>query len=677
MKRIFLTGVVWFLISGSLAASVAPSALLRYDLKPEEIKTVCKAAKEKSESDLKTLVDVPVQTRSFDNTPLALENALAQYADEISGPTFLKYVSTDKAVRDAAHDCEVDSEQYAVEVYTREELYSAIKAYVDKGGSLAGEDKKLLEKILLEFKRNGFGLDAEKRAQVKELKKLLIDMELTFGKNINEYKDHLELSRQELEGLPDDFVNRLSITKEGKYIVTLDYPDYFPFMENAKNDMARHDLQFKFDNRCSTTNVRLLEDAISLRYRIAHLLGYSTFAHYVLEDRMAKSPERVSEFLSSARKKLKTKARQELKERLELKAKDMGKDQAKRLDVWQWRYYNNQLKKLRYDVDQEKIKEYFPLEVVSYGMLEVYQKLLGLRYEKEGDPDRWHADVELYRVFDAKTNDLIGHFYMDLFPREGKYKHAAAFTLVKGRRLPDGSYQKPVSSIVANFNKPTADRPSLLTHDEVETLFHEFGHIMHQVLTRAKYGRFSGTSVARDFVEAPSQMLENWVWNKDVLKSLSGHYQDKTKKLPDDLLGRMIKAKNFDSGLRYLRQNFFGAVDLEYHTKPLADTTALYAKLMEEVSLIPMTEGTHPQASFGHLMGGYEAAYYGYMWSEVYSADMFSRFEKEGIMNPELGLLYRKLILEPGRSEDEEEQLKKFLGRAPSDEAFLRSIGVK
>ncbi|MBI4051494.1 MAG: Zn-dependent oligopeptidase, partial [Elusimicrobia bacterium] len=576
-----------------------------------------------------------------------------------------------------SHECETKAQQYGVEVYAREDIYNAVKAPAAKKPALQGEDAKLLEKVLLDFKRNGLELPGEKREKVKEMKKRLVDLELTFQKNISESKDFLEVTKDQLAGIPEDFVSRLSTTSDGHYIVTLDYPDYFPFIENAKDEEARRQLEFKFNNRGSTTNVRLLEEAVSLRHDIANLLGYPTHAHYVLEERMAKTPERVMDFLNRIQRKLKVKGKEELSERLNLKRKEVGWEKAKKLYAWDWRYYNNQLKKLKYEIDQEKIKEYFPLETVIGGMLDVYQRLLNVKFQQMTEGDTWHPDVQLYEVQDAKTGVSIGRFYMDLFPREGKYKHAAAFDLVKAHILPDGTYQKPVSAIVANFNKPTPDRPSLLKHDEVETLFHEFGHIMHQVLTKAKYGRFSGTSVARDFVEAPSQMLENWVWDAEVLKSLSGHYQDQTKKLPDDLLKRMIDAKNMDSGVKYLRQLFFAMLDMEYHKSAKADTTQVYAKLMEEISLIPMSPGTHPQASFGHLMGGYDVGYYGYMWSEVYSADMFSKFEEKGIMNPDLGRRYRELILEPGRSLDEGDQLKKFLGREPNEKAFLKSIGLR
>ncbi|HVE14221.1 MAG TPA: M3 family metallopeptidase, partial [Elusimicrobiota bacterium] len=270
----------------------------------------------------------------------------------------------------------------------------------------------------------------------------------------------------------------------------------------------------------------------------------------------------------------------------------------------------------------------------------------------------------------------LAHFYMDLYPREGKYKHAAAFPLVSGRLLAGGAYQQPAAAIVANFNKPTAEAPSLLTHQEVETFFHEFGHIMHMTLTKAKYARFSGSGTAQDFVEAPSQMLENWVWRPEIVKRLSGHYKSPAKTLPRDVLDRMIEAKNLDSGLKYLRQAFFATYDMALHLGTDADPDALYARLMEEISLIPMTPGTRPAASFGHLMDGYDAGYYGYLWSKVYAQDMFSRFEAEGVMSPKLGALYRKEILEPGGGRDEAVSLRAFLGREPSETPFLKSIGL-
>ena len=678
MKKYILNAslVVFCFVSVSFGAT--PRLLhpgLDFSLTPDQIALQCKASLARVEGRLNDLVTLETSRRSFDNTVVALDQVLTDLGDELSGATFLTYVSTDEKVRNAGHDCETKLETFTeADVYAREPLYKAVKSVADGVILTAPEDKKLLKKILLAFKENGLELSLKKREEVKKLKTRLVDYELTFSKNLNEVKDYLLLNKEELGGLPQDFVDRLE--KVGnQYKVTLDYPDYFPFMRNAKNVEARQKLEFKYNDRASKENLKILKKILKLRRQIASLLSYPTHAHYVLEDRMAKDPAKVFEFLNRLQKRIKEKADPELALLTELKAKDNPKDPV--LRGWDFGYYDNFLKKTKYDVDDELVKEYFPVEVVTKGLLKIYQELLDLRFEEVHDIPLWHPDVKLYAVYDKSDGRLMGHFCMDLFPREGKYKHAAAFSLIGGRRLPDGSYQRPVSSIVANFNKPTQDRPSLLKHDEVETYFHEFGHIMHQVLTQAKYGRFSGSSVARDFVEAPSQMLENWVWKAETLRSLSGHYKDHSKKLPQDLLDRMIAAKNLNSGVRYLTQVFYATIDMTYHTQEkVKNTTDLYGRLKQEIVMIPMTPKTHPEASFGHLMG-YDAAYYGYLWSEVFAQDMFARFEKEGLLNPKVGREYRQVILEPGGSLDEGEQLKKFLGRDPNEDAFLKNIGLE
>jgi thimet oligopeptidase len=659
-------------------AAFSPSASLKFDAKAEDVMPRCQSARQRAETTLQGLASLSPAAQTFENTPEALENALWDLADSEASDTFLKYVAVSSTTRAAAHDCETLLAQFNVEVFTRENLYKALTEYAGKKEPLVGENKKLLEKELLDFRRNGLTLDPVQRRQVKEIKKRLVDLELAFGKNLNEVRDFLLVTRAELDGLPDDYVNRLQ--KEGdKYKVTLDYPDYFPFMNNARDADARRRLEFLYNNRSQKENLPILKEILSLRQEAAKLMGYKTHAHYVLEERMAKDPARVKDFIEGLVKRLKVPAKKELAALVRLKAAEEGSKSDGRINAWDWRYYDNKLKKELYQIDLEQIKEYFPMEKVTEGMLAVYQQLLGVKFRLIPDAVVWHPDVKLYEITDAVGGPAIGYFYMDLYPREGKYKHAAAFDLVKGRLRPDGAYQAPVSAMVANFNKPTPERPSLLKHgdhEEVETYFHEFGHIMHQTLTRAKYGRFSGSSVARDFVEAPSQMLENWVWDPAVLAKLSGHYKDHSKPLPEDLLKRMLAAKNVNSGLVNLRQLFFASVDMAYHTAPsMKDTTAAYGRLMKKVSQIPMSQGTHPEASFGHLMG-YDSGYYGYMWSKVYAEDMFTRFEEEGVLNPAIGRRYRETILESGSSKDEAELLRKFLGREPSTEGFLRSLGL-
>jgi thimet oligopeptidase len=437
-------------------------------------------------------------------------------------------------------------------------------------------------------------------------------------------------------------------------------------------------LEEKFDDRAAGPNLPIFKEALDLRLKAARLLGYRSHADYAIEPNMAKDPKTVDAFLARLRGKLKPLGEEELEVLRAFKRAMEGRASDGIVHAWDWRYYDSLLNKTKYQVDQERVREYFPADLVVTQLLDVYQRMLSVKFREIPDGARWHPDVKLYEITDASGGAPIGYFYMDLFPREGKYSHAAAFNLITERVQADGSIRRPVSAIVANLDKPSADRPSLLDHEEVETIFHEFGHIMHQTLTKAKYGRFSGSNVARDFVEAPSQMLENWVWDAEVLASLSGHYKDHSKKLPKDLLDKMIAAKNADVALINLRQLLFGTIDMEYHSaNPPSDTTKAYGRVMGEVSLIPMTPGTHPEAGFGHLMGGYDAGYYGYLWSKVYAQDMYSVFKAEGLLNPEIGRRYRTEILEKGSSRDEMESLKAFLGREPNEDAFLETIGLK
>ena len=674
MKNAFLLLV---LSSAASAASAPflPASTLRYEPTAQELMADCRSAKKRAESALEAVARMPAGSRTFDNTPWALDQIGSDLSDDTASDTFLKYVSVSSSVRDAGNDCETLLGQFSVDVYSREDLYRALKEYAAKGEALNGESKRLVEKELLDFKRSGLELPKDKRDEVVALRKKLVELEATFGKNINEYKDFALFDKSELDGLPEDFVARLEKV-DGKYKVGLDYPDYFPFMENSSNPAARRVMEAKFNDRASLQNLPVLKEVLALRLKAANLLGYPTHAHFILEDRMAKDPKTVAGFVARLRKKLKVLGADELLTLKSLKYVFEGRASDGRFNAWDWRFYDNQLKKAKYAVDAQKIKEYFPADYVTEQMLGVYQKLLGLKFRRVEDASTWHPDVKLFEITDAAGGDPIAYFYLDLFPREGKYKHAAAFSMITGRALTDGRYQKPVSSMVANFNKSTKDRPSLLTHDEVETFFHEFGHIMHQTLTKAKYGRFAGSATARDFVEAPSQMLENWVWDGEVLQSLSGHYLDHSKKLPNELLGKMLAAKNVNSGLVNLRQLLFGSVDQLYHGAPPADTTAAYARLASDIAMIPTSAGTHPEASFGHLMG-YDAGYYGYLWSKVYAEDMFSRFKAEGVLSPVLGRRYRTEILERGSSRDEMDSLKAFLGREPNEDAFLESIGLK
>ncbi len=609
---------------------------------------------------------------SFKNTLGALEASAARLSNSVNTPLFLKYVSTDAEIRNAADKCETRLQQLMVDLFARKPLYQALKQLETKGVVTNAVDKKLLSEYLLLFERNGLGLSDEKRAQFLEKKKRLVAVESEFSKRLVEWEDYIEVTQEELKGLPDSYRDGLTKTEGGRFKVTLSSPHYSPFMESAESDSARERLERKYMCRGGDENAKLIGEALELRRDLAKLLGFDSHADFILSRRMAKSARSAHDFLNRLKGKLIAKGKLELAELIATKQRARGTT-ATEMHAYEWRYWENQLRKERYQFDSQTIKEYFPLSNVIEGMFQIYQRLLGVEFIAEKGLV-WHAAVELFRV--VKKGETIAFFFMDLFPREGKYGHAAAFTLVSGFTGGDGKYVPPVSAIVANFNPATKDRPSLLDHQEVETLFHEFGHIMHQVLTRARYAFFSGTNVKTDFVEAPSQMFENWVWQPEILKKLSGHFTDMKKKLPDDLIARLIGAKLFLSGLKYLRQVGFALIDLTYHGPQSVNANEVFCEVAKDVMLIPLSQGSMPHAGFGHLMGGYDAGYYGYLWSEVFAQDMYDRFEKEGLWNSQTGREYVEWILEPGGEKEPDVLLSGFLGRDPSELPFLKSLGI-
>lgn len=649
--------------------------VLHFNYQAQDLAPAEAEARVKLEKDLAALIAIPQEERTFENTIMGYERAFDNYGNALGMSGFLSYVSTDKQFRDAANDLQMQISQYMVDVATRRDVYKAIREYTDTNPRLDPVQAKLVKEMLIGFKNSGMDLNDADLEKFKALNKEKAEYIIKFDKNIQEYKDPLAVTQEQLRGLGEDYIQKLSKTDDGKYLVTLDYPDYVPFMQNADDEQARKELEFKFNRRGGQENVELLEKTLTLRREIARLLGYKNHAELRLEDRMAKNPKTVMAFLKDLQKKLKPLGKKEDKEMIAYKNSKTGKN-SRTLYSWESGYWSNKFRKENLELDSEKIKEYFPSQVVIDGMLDLFGGVFGITFEPVDIPV-WHPDVKAFKIKDKASGELVAYFYMDLYPREGKYKHAACFGLVEGEEKQDGTYQIPFVAIVSNLNKPSGDTPSLLKHSEVETLFHEFGHVLHNALTKAKYSAFSGTSVSWDFVEAPSQMLERWAWDPQVLKKISKHYKT-GEALPDDLIKRMIAAKNFGAGGMYLRQDFFAQYDMSLHTADTTpDTTKLYFELTKKIRGLPLTKGTIPQASFGHIMGGYDAGYYGYLWSEVIAEDFFGEFKKNGIFNPETGLKFRREILEKGGTLDEEKMVENFLGRPADNKPFLKSIGLE
>lgn len=613
--------------------------------------------------------------RTFANTMQPLDEVANVLGRAGGRYGFLAYVHPDEALRATALESEQRLETYGTTLGFREDTYRAVRTYAGtpEAAALSGVPARFLERTLRDYRRNGFELSPEARARVRELKERLVDLGTRFRRNIDEYEDALLLSRQQLDGMPDSYIDTLVEveTSDGpRYRVSLDYPEMYPFLEGARDEELRRELFTKNHNKATEANAPLLADAIAVRDEIATTLGYASWAAYVIETKMAKTPDAAIDFLVDLERRLKVKAAGDLLEATASKRAETG-DPSAAVNIWDWRYYQQRVTQEQFDVDQFEVASYFPLDATLRGMFEVYQRLVGARFLPVEDARAWHPDVRLYHVEDATDGRHIGSFYMDLHPRPGKYGHAAAFTLHPGRLNEDGAYEPGVSSIVANFTKPRPGSPSLLRHSEVETLFHEFGHILHQVMTRAPFVRFSGTSVERDFVEAPSQMLEHWCWDPAVLRGFARHV-DTGEPISEGLVARMVAAKNVASGLQWLRQVYFARIDLAYHGPGAVKDLDAIAEELHTITGFDFVPGTHFQCGFGHLFG-YDAGYYGYLWSRVFGDDMFTRFERD----ESAGAEYRRVILERGGSSDGIEMLREFLGRDPANAAFLRDIGLE
>ncbi len=619
---------------------------------------------------------IPDNARNFENTIYAIESAHDAVRFRTHAIYLLMNVSPDKIVREAAQEAIEALEKESIDIEYDEGMYRAVRAYADKGEALLGADKKLFDDMLRDYRRMGFELAPEKREKLKENLKKIAELSNRFSTNINKWQDYIAVTREELDGLPERYIGGLKKDESGKYKVTLEYPDIGPFMKHAHNAAKRKELLEKEYQKGGAENMRVLKEVLLLRDENAKLLGYEHHADFQTEVRMAKNARTVAGFLDNLAKKLKEGARKELAELGDIKRKITGGKESE-VENYDIPYLSERLRQERFSVDSEKVREYFPFEVVKRGMFLMYEKLFSVKFERMSGIPVWHEDVEAYKV-SAMDGAPVGYFMFDLYPRENKYGHAAVFDVAAGRMASYASeaYIPPLACMVANFPKPSAEHPSLLSHREVETFFHEFGHVAHDILTAAPYASQSGTSVARDFVEAPSQMLEHWAWNKETLALLSGHYLNHEEKLPNELLENLIKTKRHMIAYDTMRQIVFGLLDMALHTTQAAgEPNLLYNELVREYNGITLpTESIFP-AGFGHLMG-YDAGYYGYLWSKVYAADMFTRFEKEGLLNPEIGRNYRREILEPGSSRDEMESVRAFLGRESNNEAFLKEIGV-
>jgi thimet oligopeptidase len=649
-----------------------------YKLTPKQIAKIGEEAVEYKRKEMEKLKSILPEDRTYINTLYALERADGPAGEMLRKVALLGEVSPKEEVRNAASHVLIDVSNKMVDIDYDRDVYIALLEYYegnfrDEKKKLGKDDVRLLEETIREYRRMGFDLPAKERNRLKVLLKRSSKLSEEFGKNINDYNDYILCTRDELEGLSERVVETLPKDKSGKYMVTLQYPHIGPFMQFAKNRKKREELARKNLRKGGQKNLKIINELITIRKEMASVLGYTTYADFKTENRMAKKGEIAEEFQNKLLKKLIKPAGQDMKT-LRSHARTLGIGAMEYFDT---AFVSNDLQKKLYAIDPEEVRQYFPLEHVMREMLTLFGKLFAVKFEKK----EWKTWDKHVRVYEVKNTDksLVGYVFFDLFPRAGKYGHAMCVDTVIPRQTEwnSGIMVAPITGMVCNFPTPSKKHPSLLSIGEVETLFHEFGHALHMTFSLSRHESQSSDHVAWDFVETPSQMMENWVWNDDMLKKLSKHVTT-GKALPKDMREKILASKKFLNAYGYMRQIIMGKIDLDLHTGKIKDATEAYRQMTKLYTGLELPEkDTLFPAGFGHIGGGYDAGYYSYLWALVYAQDAFSLFEKEGINNPKVGMKWRKEVLEKGSSMDELDLMKNFLGRKPSDKAFLKELGVK
>ncbi len=631
----------------------------------------------KAQKMLDKVIAIKDGKHTFDNTIVAIDDIWYELGKVVYPIYLMGSVHPDSLIRDNADSSIIKFSEWETDLSLNEDLFAAVERFANsaQSKSLEGEDFTLFDDIYRGFLREGFGLSKEKRDELKIIRNELSKIGLDFGNNISKYTDTLVVTEAQMEGTPDRYKD--AYRHGDVYKIDISYPSRRTFMQLANDVDSRKALSEKFLNKAAEKNLELIPKMVMKHHELAKVLGYDTYAEYLLEDRMPKNPETVWKFERELNAAIKEKLLAEKQELLDLKSRLSGKEETE-INYWELHYLENIIGEEKYSLNEEEIAEYFELSAVRDGFFTITQKVFGLKFQQIDNPSVWHDEVTMYEVFDSKSNNRLGYFYLDLFPRENKYGHAAHFGIAKGKQTRDG-YQYPTASLVCNFTRPSGDKPSLMKHkSEVGTFFHEFGHLIHGMVTTAKYFAHSGTSVDRDFVEAPSQIFENWVWDKESLQLFAKHYKT-GEAIPDDLLESMLAAKNMSSGGDMAFQVYLGSQDLTlYDTWGKEQNETLLEmsqRLHKDILMWNETPNTARIASFGHL-NGYASSYYGYAWAEVFAQDMFSVFERDGVLNPEVGMRFRKEVLAPGGSVEALDLVRGFLGREPNNDALKRSLGL-
>ncbi|MBL6628352.1 MAG: Zn-dependent oligopeptidase [Candidatus Actinomarina sp.] len=616
---------------------------------------------EKLEEDLiKTIEeckDLVSNIKSSENIDLSNFNELESIIYDLSGRiAFMGDVHPDEKIRDFGNEADSKIQNLALEIFKDQGLYKKIKEI--QTNNLDEESKTFFKDLEIDFKDAGHGLSDDKKNRLTEIEKKLIDLSISFSENIARDKTEVLFSEDELKGLSQNELKNLRKNNDS-FVITMAYPDINAVMENCSIRTTREIVWKAFNNRSVKENSPILEEAVQLRNEKALLFGFKTWAEYRLQNRMAKSPKNVASMYESLIPKLQKAA--------EVEKSELAIDNIEITDIspWDVRYFISKERSEVSSIENSELKKYFYIHNVKTEMFKVCEEVFDLQIKPESNETAWHEDVELWSLWE-KNGQQLAYFYLDLYPREGKFTHAAVFDISSGG---SSRQELPICSMVANFPNPnTGD--GLMTLDEVETLFHEFGHVLHNGVGKSKYTRFVGANCEWDFVEAPSQIMEHWVWKVDCMKRISKHIETGDS-LSEEICEKLNKSKNIGVSLLTLRQVSFGLADQHLHGENYTDSLLDVEYSAQKVTTITYPKDINHLAAFGHLLGGYDAAYYGYLWAEIIGDDLFSRFENEGVLSKSVGVDYKNKILRPGGTVPAEIMVKDFLGRKWNDEAFL------
>ncbi|HEX7420978.1 MAG TPA: M3 family metallopeptidase [Thermoanaerobaculia bacterium] len=624
----------------------------------EALRDAAKNALTEARRLFKEIEAIPVDQASARTILDSWDRAAVLIEDAFGAISLLNSVHPDQAVRDAADEALLEESSFLTALFQNEALFERVRAV--KPHSIA---EKQLQKDLLEaFEDSGVALPPGRRARFKAISDRLTELSQEFAKNIRENTTKLTFTPAECDGLPQSWLDRVPRDEKGNIVVGFDYPDYIPFLTNARNEAARKRYYIAYTNRGTTKNLATLDEIVALRKEIADLYDVPSFAHYVTKRRMVENPETVLNFLGEVHAVVMEAEIRDLAE-LSVVKSEMTGEPVERANIsrWDMSFYRERLREKRYAIDQEALRKYFPTAASVSWMLDISERLYGLKFERAVVP-AWHDDVIYLDVTDAATGERMGGIYLDLYPRDGKYKHAAAWP-VRGvsRKL----RRKPISVLVTNFNRDG------LTHDELETLLHEFGHVLHGILSSTEYNQHSGTSVERDFVEAPSQMYEEWASRIESLSLLQNHGDD-VPAIDESLVKRLTAAAKFGAGIDYGRQWLYAAFDMALSGELPRPSLEVW-KEMEGATPMGYVPGTSFPGTFEHIASGYAAGYYGYMWAKVIALDLVSIFGAD-LMNQAIGRRMREMILSRGSEEPARSLVEQFLGRPVSSEAFFARI---